>query len=66
MLSFSTVSKKGRPAKGQEPGVVSYAIQGQLASRLDIHARQLQQKSAFIIATNDINESILRGCLKTN
>ncbi len=52
-------AKKGRPAKGQEPGVVSYAIQGQLASRLDIHARQLQQKSAFIIATNDINESIL-------
>ena len=46
--------------------MVSYAIQGQLASRLDIHARQLQQKSAFIIATNDINESILRGCLKTN
>lgn len=52
-------AKKGRPAKGQEPGVVSYAIQGQLASRPDIHARQLQQKSAFIIATNDIDESIL-------
>ena len=31
-------AKKGRPAKGQEPGVVSYAIKGQLASRLDIHA----------------------------
>ena len=39
--------------------MVSYAIQGQLASRLDIHARQLQQKSAFILATNDIDETVL-------
>lgn len=52
-------ARKGRPAKGQEPSVVSYAIEGQLASRLDIHARQLQQKSAFIIATNDIDETVL-------
>ena len=52
-------AKKGRPAKGQEPGVVRYAIEGHLASRIDIHARQLQQKSAFIIATNDIDETVL-------
>ena len=52
-------AKKGRPAKGQEPGVVSYAVEGHLASRPDIHARQLQQKSCFIIATNDIDETVL-------
>lgn len=52
-------AKQGRPAKGQEPGVVSHAIKGPLASRPDIHARRSRQKSAFIIATNDISDSIL-------
>ncbi|MCB1826757.1 MAG: IS1634 family transposase, partial [Candidatus Competibacteraceae bacterium] len=39
-------AQKGRPAKGQMPTVVRHAITGQFASRLDIHARRLRQKSS--------------------
>ena len=52
-------AKKGRPAKNQEPDQVSYAVEGQLASRIDVHVRQLQRKSCFIVATNDTEGTVL-------
>ncbi len=41
------------------PDAMPHAVEGRLASRIDIHARQLQQKSCFIIATNDVAETVL-------
>jgi len=51
--------KTRRPAEGKEPGPVRYAVEGQLASRTDVHARQLLQKSCFIVATNDTTGAVL-------
>ena len=52
-------AKKGRPAKGQEPCGVLYAVEGHLASRPDVHTRRLRQKSCFIVATNDTDGTVL-------
>ena len=52
-------ARKGRPAKHHEPDAVRYAVEGQLASRIDIHARRLQRKSCFIVATNDTVGAVL-------
>lgn len=51
--------RQGRPAKQQEPDRVHYAIDGRLASRLDVHTRQLRRKSCFIVATNDTVGAVL-------
>jgi len=54
------VIQSARPArKSREPGAVRYAVEGQLASRIDAHARQLLQKSCFIVATNDTGGTVL-------
>jgi transposase len=52
-------AKKRRLAGSQEPGPVRYAVDGQLASRVDVHARQLLQKSCFVVATNDTKGTVL-------
>jgi transposase len=52
-------SKKGRPGKDKKPVLVSYHIDGQLASRIDFHQQELQRKSSFIIATNELDEQAL-------
>ena len=51
--------KKRRPAGNLETGAVRYAVDGQMASRIDIHTRQLLQKSCFVIATNDTTGAVL-------
>ena len=48
-----------RPAGNLETGAVRYAVDGQIASAIDIHARQLLQKSCFVIATNDTRGAVL-------
>jgi len=63
-------AKKGRPAKGQEPGDILYAVEGQRASRPDVHTRRRRQKSGFIVATHDTDgavlddEQVLEACRK--
>jgi len=52
-------TKKRRLAGSREPGPVRYAVDGQLASRVDVHARQLLQKSCFVVATNDTAGAVL-------
>ena len=52
-------AKKRRSVENQEPDPVRYAVEGHLASRIDIHTRQLLQKSCFIVATNDTKGSVL-------
>jgi len=51
----TTPAKKRRQAEGQTP----CAVEGQLASRTDVHARQLLQKSCFVVATNDTTGAVL-------
>jgi transposase len=53
------LAKKRRQAGTPEPGPAHYAVEGQLASRTDVHARQLLQKSCFVIATNDTDGAVL-------
>jgi transposase len=51
--------KTRRPAEGKAPGPARYAVEGQLASRTDAHARKLLQKSCFVVATNDTEGTVL-------
>ena len=56
----TTPEKKCRQAVvSQEAGPARYAVEGQLASRTDVHARQLLQKSCFVVATNDTEGTVL-------
>jgi transposase len=52
-------ARKRRPAGNPAAGPAHYAVEGQLASRTDVHARQWLQKSCFIIATNDTEGAVL-------
>ena len=55
----TTPAKKRRQAASQEADPARYAVEGQLASRTDVHARRLLQKSCFIVATNDTEGTVL-------
>ena len=50
---------KRRSSENQGRDPARHAVEGQLASRTDVHARQLLQKSCFIVATNDTDGAIL-------
>lgn len=52
-------AKKRRQAGNPEDGFERYAVEGQLASRIDVHARQVLQKSCFVVATNDTEGTVL-------
>jgi transposase len=46
---------KGRPRKSQTPDAVSYRIEAGIASVLETRHRKIQQKSCFIIASNQLD-----------
>ena len=50
---------KGRPGKGRKPDTVSYHIEAGVASILETRYRKIQQKSCFIIASNQLEEAQL-------
>ena len=50
---------KGRPCKGRKPDVVSYCIEAGVASVLETRHCKIQQKSCFILASNQLDESQL-------
>ena len=50
---------KGRPGKGRKPDAVSYRIEAGVASILETRYRKIQQKSCFIIASNQLEEAQL-------
>jgi transposase len=50
---------KGRPSKERQPEKISYSIQGNAASELCAYRRKVQQRSCFIIASNQLEESEL-------
>ena len=51
--------QKGRPAKDRQPAAITYRIDGAVASRPEPHTRKLQQKSCFIVATNQLDPKAL-------
>ena len=50
--------QSGRPKKGQKPDSVEYQLTGNLSSSLALRAEKLQQKGFFMLATNDLSESL--------
>lgn len=59
MIAVPSFSKKGRPRKGQEPDTVRYRIEAGVACILETRQRKIQYKSCFIIATNQLDVSLL-------
>jgi transposase len=51
--------KPGRPAKDAVPSRISYRIEGHLASSLALRDQHLNDKSCFILATNEPDEQAL-------
>ena len=50
---------KGRPQKGSTPDTVGYRVEAGVASMLDMRQRKIQQKSCFIVASNQLDENLL-------
>ena len=50
---------KGCPFKGRKPDTVSYRIEAGVASVLETRYRKIQQKSCFILASNQLEEAQL-------
>jgi transposase len=51
--------RAGRPTKDRQPAQFTYRIKGALASLPDQYTRRLQQKSCFILATNQLDSEAL-------
>ena len=50
---------KGRPSKNRKPDSINYRIEAAVGSVLETRLRKIQQKSCFIIASNQLDESQL-------
>lgn len=50
---------RGRPHKGQTPERVAYVIAGALASSLAARQARVEQKSCFVLATNELDAQAL-------
>jgi len=59
IVDVTGFKSKGRPRKGQPPDAVNYRIEAGVASVLETRHRKIQQKSCFIIASNQLEEAQL-------
>jgi transposase len=59
MVEVTGFKGKGRPGKDRKPDAVSYRIEADVASVLETRHRKIQQKSCFIIASNQLDEAQL-------
>ena len=59
ILKLPRFKKKGHPVKGREPDFYVYRIEGALASMPSERIRQLEHKSCFILATNQLDDNVL-------
>lgn len=59
IVEMNNFKGKGRPRKGQIPDAVNYRIEADVASVLETRRRKIQQKSCFIIASNQLEEAQL-------
>ena len=56
ILEIKRFKGKGRSKKESVPDTVSYRIEAGVASMLDMRQRKIQQKSCFIVASNQLDE----------
>ena len=59
IIEMNGFKGKGRPRKGQPPDAVNYRIEAGVASVLETRHRKIQQKSCFIIASNQLEAAQL-------
>jgi transposase len=59
IVAVAHYRRAGRPAKDRQPDQITYRIEGALASLPEQYTRQLQQKSCFILATNQLDSQAL-------
>jgi len=59
VIEVAEFKGKGRPSKSRKPDNISYRIEGGIASLLETRQRKIQQKSCFILASNELNETKL-------
>ena len=59
IIEMNGFKHKGRPRKGQPPDAVNYRIEAGVASVLETRHRKIQQKSCFIIASNQLEAAQL-------
>jgi transposase len=55
-IAFKRHMKSGRPKNGEQPCVVGYRIEGEIACLLTTKAELEKSKGYFILATNDLEE----------
>ena len=58
IIEIPVYGKKGQPKKGQAPERIEYKITGNLFTPLERRVNALKQLGFFIIATNDLDESM--------
>ena len=58
VIEIPVYGKKGQPKKGQAPERIEYKITGNLFTPLERRGSALKQLGFFIIATNDLDESM--------
>lgn len=59
MEKTARYNSKGCPKKGQEPDYSIYHIRGSISSVIETRTRELERKSCFILATNQLDEAEL-------
>ena len=58
IIEIQIYGKKGQPKKGQAPERIEYKITGNLFTPIERRANAIKQLGFFIIATNDLDESM--------
>ena len=59
LVEITGFKSKGRPGKDRKPDIIGYRIEAEIASVLETRQRKIQQKSCFIIASNQLDEAQL-------
>jgi transposase len=59
IVEVNSFKGKGRPGKDCKPDAISYRIEADIASVLETRQRKIQQKSCFILASNQLEEAQL-------
>ena len=59
IIEIKRFKDKGRPKKDSTPDTVGYRVGAGVASMLDMRRRKIQQKSCFIVASNQLDENQL-------
>lgn len=59
LIEVHQFTGKGRPRKGLTPDTILYRIEADIASVIETRQHKVKQKCCFILATNQLDESLL-------